>query len=335
METPTIDTPVDGFTTSPDVGELMMALAKAQATMENPDEDSDNPFFQSRYASLGAVINAVLPPLNAQGIAVTQFGIANLRDKSFTCTTVFWLGNQFLHWRLTFPVVKMGKRGEAQEGRGELNKQDYAGVNTYARRIMLMGMAGVAGEPDDDGNDVSTQGSGQPRRDKQPSPRQEKFNKRTGEIREDVEDRDTPEDHRLTLLQHIAVDLTKHVSSLRHAGLYKAILHHCFEADHSTIKTQPLPVLEAGMPLFLHLCEELQAQHWSRTQHPDEWIADEQRKLAALARGDAPMEEGTPSEDVATEGPSWGGIGERNLMQEEEDEAEPWGKPSAAAYPPA
>ena len=54
------------------IGELAKALAAANGHIKNPNLDAVNPHFKSRYASLGAIINAVRAPLAAQGISAVQ-----------------------------------------------------------------------------------------------------------------------------------------------------------------------------------------------------------------------------------------------------------------------
>lgn len=54
------------------INELAAALAKAQGALSNPAKDRENPDFGSRYATLGAVIEATRGPLADNGLSLTQ-----------------------------------------------------------------------------------------------------------------------------------------------------------------------------------------------------------------------------------------------------------------------
>lgn len=57
---------------SESLAKLAPALLKAQKKMGAALKDAKNPFFKSKYADLNAVIDAVVPVLNEEGIAVLQ-----------------------------------------------------------------------------------------------------------------------------------------------------------------------------------------------------------------------------------------------------------------------
>lgn len=275
---------------SASLSNLLKAFAAAQAEMENPINDSANPHFRSKYASLAAVRNAVIPPLTAHGLSVMQFPTPD--GETVHCETILaHESGEYIRHTLSLPA--------------QATQQGYMGGATYAKRMALLALFVIAGDEDDD----AEAGMG---RGKESAPRkeQEKRPAPGNMLRPDVE-----EPRESIALREIARSLKGIVVPLHHAGLYKAILHHCFEAEHHTLKAQPLAVLDAGLPLFRHLCDELQAQHWDRAQHPDEWIAQEQRKLAAQARGDAPVAD---EEGPDGSGPSWGPTSP-NLMQDEEE----------------
>ena len=70
--------------TSPNVGKLSEALSKAQAEMQHAIKDSTNPHFQSKYADLASVIDALRPALTKYGLSVAQ-----TMKTEMGCT--FWL----------------------------------------------------------------------------------------------------------------------------------------------------------------------------------------------------------------------------------------------------
>ena len=56
-------------TMSDTIGKLAGALAKAQSQMTMVEGKSTNPFFNSKYASLAAVLEVAMPALNANEVA--------------------------------------------------------------------------------------------------------------------------------------------------------------------------------------------------------------------------------------------------------------------------
>jgi hypothetical protein len=123
---------------SDSITELAKALALAQAEMKNPAFDSNNPHFKSKYASLAAVRDAVLPVLSKHGLSVSQFPVAE--DGKAGCDTLLiHASGQYISERLLIPCDKQNAHG-------------VGSCITYSRRFSLMGVAGVVGDEDDDGN---------------------------------------------------------------------------------------------------------------------------------------------------------------------------------------
>jgi hypothetical protein len=52
---------------------LFAALAKAQGAMTGAKKGSVNSHFRNQYADLASVLEAILPPMNAEGLALLQF----------------------------------------------------------------------------------------------------------------------------------------------------------------------------------------------------------------------------------------------------------------------
>jgi hypothetical protein len=122
---------------------LVTALAKAQAAMENPKFDSTNPHFRSKYCSLAAIRDAVLPALTTHGLALVQ--PVSRDGDSLTCeTTLFHESGEFLTTSLTFLLPKM-------------DAQTFGAIATYAKRIALTALLCVSGDADDD-NSAAVQG---------------------------------------------------------------------------------------------------------------------------------------------------------------------------------
>lgn len=121
------------------INELAGALAKAQAEIQNPKFDSVNPHFKSKFASLAAVRNAIMPVFAKHGLSILQ----DLKNESggIACTTLILhsSGQKLTLGPLFMPCMKPDAQG-------------LGSAATYARRYALLSTAGVAGEPDDDGN---------------------------------------------------------------------------------------------------------------------------------------------------------------------------------------
>lgn len=123
--------------TSNTVGAIAKAMAAAQADMQNPAFDSNNPHFRSKFASLAAVRNAVIPAFARRGISVSQ-ELTN-EPGGIGCTTI--LMHESGEWLAYGPFVVSTAKDDAQ-GRGS--------ASTYARRYSLQSVAGVVGDEDDD-----------------------------------------------------------------------------------------------------------------------------------------------------------------------------------------
>jgi hypothetical protein len=118
---------------------IAAALAAAQAAMGRAAKSANNPHFKSKYADLASVMDACMPALNANGIAVTQ--PVKREDGEIVLYTV-------LHHADSNQTLDDGGLPLI------VNKRDMQGLGsalTYARRYSLMAMTAIAAE-DDDGN---------------------------------------------------------------------------------------------------------------------------------------------------------------------------------------
>jgi hypothetical protein len=117
---------------------IYMALAAAQTDMGGVKKGSVNPAFKSKYADLADVVAAVSPALNAQGIAFFATGV--VIDGERYMRTVLAHGPSETMIECDVPLI--------------VNKNDMQGfksATTYAKRIGLESLTGVA-PIDDDGN---------------------------------------------------------------------------------------------------------------------------------------------------------------------------------------
>ena len=124
------------------MSEINKALIAARMDIHNPQFDSTNPHFKNKFASLKAVIAAVIPPMAEHGIAVIQ----DLKtvDGGIACYTHLY--HESGEEKTFGPLVMNATKSDPQ---------GYASASTYARRYHLMAVGGVVGDTDDDGNAAS------------------------------------------------------------------------------------------------------------------------------------------------------------------------------------
>jgi len=117
------------------------AFVKAKREFGPALKDKTNPAFRSKYADLGACLEAVEDALLAQGIALFQE--TSLDDSGVTVETVLLheSGESMRFGKLHVPASKQDPQG-------------YGSALTYARRYSLITACGIAPE-DDDGNAAS------------------------------------------------------------------------------------------------------------------------------------------------------------------------------------
>jgi len=121
--------------------EIAAALVAAQSAFQPALKNSQNPHFRSKYADLGACIEAVIDALHANGIALIQH--TDESDKGIIISTTF------LH-----RSGEIYDAGSLFVPASQQTPQAYGSALTYARRYSLMTACGIAPE-DDDGNAAS------------------------------------------------------------------------------------------------------------------------------------------------------------------------------------
>ncbi len=121
---------------------IAVAFIKAKMAFSPALKDRTNPHFKSKYADLGACLDAVDDALLANGIAVYQETF--LDDSGVTVETVLLheSGESIRCGKLHVPAAKQDPQG-------------YGSALTYCRRYSLMAACGIAPE-DDDGNSAKS-----------------------------------------------------------------------------------------------------------------------------------------------------------------------------------
>lgn len=120
---------------SEQINELVTALSKAQAVIENATLNKTNPHFKSKYADLAAIFDAVRKPLAQQGVVVSQ--TTELREGGLVLVTM--MAHSSGQWiRSEYPLPATGR------------PQEIGSAMTYARRYCLSAITGIAADEDDD-----------------------------------------------------------------------------------------------------------------------------------------------------------------------------------------
>ena len=123
---------------SDELDKLAPALVKAQAALPSVVKDGVNPHFKSRFATLGAITDAALPALNANGFALVQGGGYCSDDAGLeVATRLLHDSGQWLESSVRVPMVKP-------------DPQAMGSAITYARRYLLAAMLGIVADDDDD-----------------------------------------------------------------------------------------------------------------------------------------------------------------------------------------
>lgn len=122
---------------------ISAAFVECQGKLKSASMDASNPFFKSRYATLGAVIEASRDALYGAGLAVQQ--ISEIKDGMVTVKTVIrHKSGQFLDGgTMSLPLGDSERNSQAQ----------LAGsLCTYLKRYSWASNLGIYSDEDDDGN---------------------------------------------------------------------------------------------------------------------------------------------------------------------------------------
>lgn len=123
---------------SENIGELSLALSKAQGMLEGAAKSSDNPFFKSKYADLHECIEAAKTALAKNDLAVIQTTDTDETGSVWIYTTLAHKSGQWVRGRL-----KMKPKKDDDQSMGS--------SITYGRRYCFAAIVGLA-QKDDDGD---------------------------------------------------------------------------------------------------------------------------------------------------------------------------------------
>ena len=138
------------MTRSESFTDLATALAKAQAEMPVAVFDATNPFLKSKYASLGAVIQASRPILAKHKLSLVQFPISggsatgqSPGDYIGVESLLAHESGEFISERIVIPLT---------EEKGKTKVQCAGSTLTYLRRYSWASILGMYSDEDSDGS---------------------------------------------------------------------------------------------------------------------------------------------------------------------------------------
>lgn len=123
--------------TSSEIAKIYEALSKAQAEIKLAMRDSENPYFKSRYANLGAFIEVSRPYLTKNGLSVHWRQEITLDGQSILVCTLGHSSGQYIESRHRVIPPKN-------------DIQSIGSYMTYLRRYSYVALCGLS-DTDDDG----------------------------------------------------------------------------------------------------------------------------------------------------------------------------------------
>ena len=134
---------------SEQITNLAAALLKAQRDIGSALKKADNPYFKSKYADLGAVIDAVKGPLNDHGITFLQaVDCHEIGDHAVIDTILLHESGQYLSTRTPIFCSKTN------------DPQAFGSGISYSKRYALQALLGLPTEDDDGEKAMGRQGNG-------------------------------------------------------------------------------------------------------------------------------------------------------------------------------
>lgn len=133
------------MTRSETITKIAVALSKAQKNIGAAAKGAANPFFKSKYADLGSVMEACKEALNAEGITVLQPVTTTADGKHAVETVLLHESGEFISSTMTLELTKT-------------NMQDLGSAISYARRYSIQSLVFIPAE-DDDGEKSMTRGA--------------------------------------------------------------------------------------------------------------------------------------------------------------------------------
>lgn len=118
---------------------ISLALAEFQSKVPEIKKEAENPFFHSKYASLGNILTVIKPILAECKLVITQIPVG---ENELLTKIIHTESGEIIEGTFKFPLAKNDPQG-------------LGSAITYMRRYSLVAMLGLNTEDDDDGNAAS------------------------------------------------------------------------------------------------------------------------------------------------------------------------------------
>lgn len=125
---------------------LATALVAAQAELTAVQMDKENPYFHSKYASLGALISASRPVLSKHKLAIVQW-IMSAGNLIGVATSIIHESGQMMQETTWLPLSGNAKNVAQEAGQ----------ITSYLRRYAYASVLGLYAEEDTDAEGVPSQ----------------------------------------------------------------------------------------------------------------------------------------------------------------------------------
>ncbi len=130
---------------SQSIGNIAKALSQFQAKMGKVSKDATNPFFNSKYATLSNILEAIKPPLLDSGLSFTQFPTG---QNGLTTVLMHSESGEYMQTDYFMNPTKS-------------DPQAQGSAISYMRRYALAAVLGLNIDDDDDAN-AATHGASAP-----------------------------------------------------------------------------------------------------------------------------------------------------------------------------
>lgn len=122
--------------------DIYAALAKAQGDIKIAYENSENPYFKSKYADLAAIVKASRQPLSQNGLAVFHFLSLNEYGQQMLTTRLAHASGQYID-----SIMPVNPKKD--------DVQSFASQLTYIKRYAYASIVGVTTSEEDDDGEVA------------------------------------------------------------------------------------------------------------------------------------------------------------------------------------
>lgn len=131
---------------SEEIDKIIPAFLKTQAALKTVTKDRVNPFAESSYATLDAILGELLPKLNENKIMLSQSPVFEEAENGLRIgveTTLFHESGQYLQYDPFFMELEKGAKMNMAQSAGS--------VITYAKRYAVGAIFGISTDEDKDG----------------------------------------------------------------------------------------------------------------------------------------------------------------------------------------